>query len=180
MKNFSLLLIVLSLFSCNTSKIDQGVNNISINDSLNNKIYTVEKHAEENTYYYDMLGPDTIFVTNMNNFTVIPQKDLYKTHQISHDFDKDGISETIYIGPTQSNYEIIGVYGEQKYNLHQYLLKVHESWWGDDFDLDQKCSFQITHHDLDSDNKDELIILLYNKKFIHYLYEKAMCIINTR
>ncbi|EGO9655760.1 conjugal transfer transcriptional regulator TraJ [Escherichia coli] len=29
-------------------------------------------------------------------------------------------------------------------------------------------------------NKDELIILLYNKKFIHYLYEKAMCIINTR
>ncbi|MDF6151087.1 conjugal transfer protein TraJ, partial [Escherichia coli] len=26
----------------------------------------------------------------------------------------------------------------------------------------------------------ELIILLYNKKFIHYLYEKAMCIINTR
>ncbi|EFO0037031.1 conjugal transfer protein TraJ, partial [Escherichia coli] len=23
-------------------------------------------------------------------------------------------------------------------------------------------------------------ILLYNKKFIHYLYEKAMCIINTR
>ncbi|EFB3699906.1 conjugal transfer protein TraJ, partial [Escherichia coli] len=24
------------------------------------------------------------------------------------------------------------------------------------------------------------IILLYNKKFIHYLYEKAMCIINTR
>ncbi|MCU9716987.1 conjugal transfer protein TraJ, partial [Escherichia coli] len=29
-------------------------------------------------------------------------------------------------------------------------------------------------------NKDELIILLYNKKFIYYLYEKAMCIINTR
>ncbi|XJI82029.1 conjugal transfer transcriptional regulator TraJ (plasmid) [Escherichia coli] len=29
-------------------------------------------------------------------------------------------------------------------------------------------------------NKDELIILLYNKKFIHYLYEKAMCIINMR
>ncbi|HGU4499801.1 TPA: conjugal transfer protein TraJ, partial [Escherichia coli] len=28
--------------------------------------------------------------------------------------------------------------------------------------------------------KDDLIILLYNKKFIHYLYEKAMCIINTR
>ncbi|HFO4270238.1 TPA: conjugal transfer protein TraJ, partial [Escherichia coli] len=27
-------------------------------------------------------------------------------------------------------------------------------------------------------NKDELIILLYNKKFIHYLYEKAMRIIN--
>ncbi|EFN8624405.1 conjugal transfer protein TraJ, partial [Escherichia coli O51] len=26
----------------------------------------------------------------------------------------------------------------------------------------------------------ELIILLYNKKFIHHLYEKAMCIINTR
>ncbi|EDF9621205.1 conjugal transfer protein TraJ, partial [Escherichia coli] len=26
----------------------------------------------------------------------------------------------------------------------------------------------------------ELIILLYNKKFIYYLYEKAMCIINTR
>ncbi|ECI6679568.1 conjugal transfer protein TraJ, partial [Salmonella enterica subsp. enterica] len=25
-----------------------------------------------------------------------------------------------------------------------------------------------------------LIILLYNKKFIHYLYEKAMCIINAR
>ncbi|ECF5329347.1 conjugal transfer protein TraJ, partial [Escherichia coli] len=25
-----------------------------------------------------------------------------------------------------------------------------------------------------------LIILLYNKKFIYYLYEKAMCIINTR
>ncbi|ECT3680311.1 conjugal transfer protein TraJ, partial [Salmonella enterica subsp. enterica serovar Kentucky] len=24
------------------------------------------------------------------------------------------------------------------------------------------------------------IILLYNKKFIYYLYEKAMCIINTR
>ncbi|EAU3948637.1 conjugal transfer protein TraJ, partial [Salmonella enterica] len=23
-------------------------------------------------------------------------------------------------------------------------------------------------------------ILLYNKKFIHYLYEKAMCIINMR
>ncbi|HHH6116945.1 TPA: conjugal transfer protein TraJ, partial [Escherichia coli] len=23
-------------------------------------------------------------------------------------------------------------------------------------------------------------ILLYNKKFIHYLHEKAMCIINTR
>ncbi|EBZ9261348.1 conjugal transfer protein TraJ, partial [Escherichia coli] len=23
-------------------------------------------------------------------------------------------------------------------------------------------------------------ILLYNKKFIYYLYEKAMCIINTR
>ncbi|HHZ4314358.1 TPA: conjugal transfer transcriptional regulator TraJ, partial [Escherichia coli] len=27
---------------------------------------------------------------------------------------------------------------------------------------------------------DELIILLYNKKFIHYLYEKAMRIINMR
>ncbi|HGV7247378.1 TPA: conjugal transfer protein TraJ, partial [Escherichia coli] len=29
-------------------------------------------------------------------------------------------------------------------------------------------------------NKDELIVLLYNKKFIHYLYEKAMRIINMR
>ncbi len=29
-------------------------------------------------------------------------------------------------------------------------------------------------------NKDELISLLYNKKFIYYLYEKAMSIINTR
>ncbi len=29
-------------------------------------------------------------------------------------------------------------------------------------------------------NKDELILFLYDKKFIHYLYEKAMRIINTR
>lgn len=29
-------------------------------------------------------------------------------------------------------------------------------------------------------NRDELILFLYDKKFIHYLYEKAMRIINTR
>lgn len=94
----------------------------------------------------------------MDNFIVIPKKDLYKTRQISLDFDKDGITETIYIGPSQSYYEIVGIYGEQKYNLHQYLREAHKPCWGDDFDMDQKCCFQITHHDLNSDNNDELII----------------------
>lgn len=162
MNGFSLLLIMLSLLSSTTyTHIEGDTNDNTINDSLTNENDIVEEYNNEQPYYYDIFGPDTIFVTNMDNFKVIPLGDLHKEQSpISHDFDKDGIDETIHIGLGQSNYEITGIYKGQKYGLHQILLEVVEKFgWGDnEIHLEPKCSLQITYHDLDSDNIDELII----------------------
>ena len=38
------------------------------------------------------------------------------------------------------------------------MIKIVEYGWGEDLHLEPKCSLQITYHDLDSDNIDELII----------------------
>lgn len=158
MNRFSLLLIILTFLSTTACSLNDGNANINTsNNSMNND--TVEGCNDEQTYHYDIFGPDTIFATNMDNFKVIPLGDLQKEQSpISHDFDKDGVDETIHIGLAESNYEITGTYKGKKYNLHNELLKVVEYHWDDEIHLEPKCSLQITYHDLDSDNIDELII----------------------
>ena len=156
MNRFSLLLIILIFLSTTACSLNDGNANINTtNQSMNND--TIEGCNDKQTYNYDV---DVLFLTDMDNFKVIPIGDLQKKEQspISHDFDKDGINETIHIGLAQSNYKITGIYKGKKYDLHHELIKIVEYGWGEDLHLEPKCSLQITYHDLDSDNIDELII----------------------
>ena len=108
--------------------------------------------------------PQEIFHVSKKHYKLYSKEKIYKKCQyFYHDFDKDGKDETINLDKDQIGFQVIGIHGDYAYNLHYNIYDIEDGdYWNEDEDLFDNTYFQITHYDLDSDGKDELIISISN------------------
>lgn len=99
------------------------------------------------------------------NWKIISFKQLvtYKVHEFKHDFNKDGVKETIvvHLGTPQPFLEIHGIHNDKGYPLAIDANDIENLV--DEFGINEGVHVQITSIDLDNDNRDELIITIGNK-----------------
>lgn len=105
--------------------------------------------------------PEEIVHVSKKHYKLFSKKKIYKKRQyFYHDFDKNGENEIIYLDKDQIGFKIIGIQGNIGDNLHHNIYDIDCSYWDEDGELFDETYFQITHYDLDSDGKDELIITI--------------------
>lgn len=103
--------------------------------------------------------PQEIFHVSKKHYKLFSKEKIYKKNQyVYHDFDKDGEEEIIFLGLNQIGIKITGYHGNYGYNLQDNIYDIECNYWDEDGELFDETYFQITHYDLDSDGKDELII----------------------
>lgn len=115
-----------------------------------------------------------IFHVNKTNYKLYSKEQIYKKgHSFDYDFDKDGIVETIYLDKDQIGFKIIGIQGDYGYDLHSNIYDIDWEYWDEDEDLYDNVYIQISHYDLDSDGKEELIISIADMSDCHSLIYKV-------
>lgn len=97
------------------------------------------------------------------NWKIISPKQLvtYKAHEFKHDFNKDGVKETIVVclDTPQPFLDIHGIHNDKVYRLAIYANDIENLV--DEFGgINEGIYVQITSIDLDNDNRDELIITI--------------------
>lgn len=100
------------------------------------------------------------------NWKIISPKQLvtYKAHEFKHDFNKDGVKETIVVclDTPVPFLEIYGIHNDKVYRLAISANDIENLV--DEFGgINEGVHVQITSIDLDNDNRDELIITIGNK-----------------
>ena len=115
-----------------------------------------------------------IFHVNKTNYKLYSKEQIYKKgHSFDYDFDKDGIIETIYLDKSRIGFQIVGIQGDSGNYLHHDIYNLDWEYWNDEWDLYDNVYIQISHYDLDSDGKEELIISIADMSDCHSLIYKV-------
>lgn len=102
-----------------------------------------------------------IFHLPTSNYKLITWENIYSHGgtSIERDFDKDGIKEKILVKrDTPNGYKILGIQGQYGYHLSPAYVEELDMLQDQFGDLNENSYIQISYYDLDSDNKDELIV----------------------